>query len=199
MNENPDEADDLRISERLHDVLTMIMCPTAGCCLPLGECSPMATRRSQNVSASPATKSLAMPPRNPVDPFGKTAAGIPYKRGRAAEVFSELAKGTVARDKQIAVLAHRGLRAALSQDRDNAPAAFVRWLQQTTRAGLANQNMSAHPADRERLRLLKAFVETPVTDFFKQEQPASIPSVIGIQCGKPATKPTVDCWTTWAS
>src|SRR5450631_375396 len=31
MTEFPDEIDDPRISERLHDVLTMIMCPIAGC------------------------------------------------------------------------------------------------------------------------------------------------------------------------
>jgi hypothetical protein len=31
MTEIPDEIDDPRISERLHDVLTMIMCPIAGC------------------------------------------------------------------------------------------------------------------------------------------------------------------------
>lgn len=31
MTEIPDETDDLRINERLHDVLTMIMCPIAGC------------------------------------------------------------------------------------------------------------------------------------------------------------------------
>jgi hypothetical protein len=31
MTEIPDETDDPRISERLHDVLTLIMCPIAGC------------------------------------------------------------------------------------------------------------------------------------------------------------------------
>jgi hypothetical protein len=31
MTEMPDEPDDPRISERLHGVLTMIMCPIAGC------------------------------------------------------------------------------------------------------------------------------------------------------------------------
>ncbi len=31
MTDMPDEIDDPRISDRLHDVLTMIMCPIAGC------------------------------------------------------------------------------------------------------------------------------------------------------------------------
>ena len=31
MTDIPDETDDPRISERLHDVLTLIMCPIAGC------------------------------------------------------------------------------------------------------------------------------------------------------------------------
>jgi hypothetical protein len=31
MTDTPDEPDDPRISDRLHDVLTMIMCPVAGC------------------------------------------------------------------------------------------------------------------------------------------------------------------------
>jgi hypothetical protein len=31
MTDMPDETDDPRISDRLHDVLTMIMCPIAGC------------------------------------------------------------------------------------------------------------------------------------------------------------------------
>jgi len=117
-----------------------------------------------------------------LDPFGKTAAGVPYKRDSAANVFSELVKGAAARDKQIEVIAHRGLRQALALDRDRAGETLVAWLQQTTKAGLANENMSAHPADRERLRLLQKFVETPVVEFFKKDEPAGIPWVIGVRC-----------------
>ncbi len=117
-----------------------------------------------------------------IDPFGKTAAGIPCKRCPAATVFAELRKNGTACTTQIGAIAHQGLRQALLNQIGDAPAALIRWLQRTTQAGLRNRNMSSHPADRERLRLLETFVATPVADFLKPEQPATIPWVIGIRC-----------------
>jgi 5-methylcytosine-specific restriction endonuclease McrA len=117
-----------------------------------------------------------------LDPFGKTGKGVPVKRIPAANVMADLLKGAAVRDKQIAAIAHRKLRTTLANNCEQAAQSLVEWLQQSTNAGLANGNMSAHPADRERLRLLETFVNTPVAEFLKSENPAAIPWVIGIRC-----------------
>ena len=117
-----------------------------------------------------------------LDPYGTTGQGVPVKRIPAAAVFAGLQKGPAVRDRQIAAIAHRTLRTALAHAGAQAGAALVAWLQQSTRAGLANGNMSAHPADCQRRRLLETFVNTPVADFLRTESPAAIPWVIGVRC-----------------
>lgn len=69
-------------------------------------------------------------------------------------LYAELVKGDADRDKQIQVIAHRGLHAQLEQHRDCAAETLLAWLQQTTQGGLATGNMPAHPADLERVLLL---------------------------------------------
>jgi hypothetical protein len=117
-----------------------------------------------------------------LDPFGKTRAGVPVKRVSGADVLTELRGAVRDRDNQIAVIAHRTLRTKLESNREGAGETFVRWLQQATRAGLENRNMSVHPADAERKRLLEQFVSTPIERFFAAENPATIPWLVGIRC-----------------
>lgn len=117
-----------------------------------------------------------------LDPFGKTKSGIPVKRVPAMDVLVALRAGPVARDKQIKMIAHRTLRKLLTESRDDAPTALIRWLQQTTKAGLDGDSMSPHPADRERGRLLDVFVNSSPADFLAQDNPLTIPWVIGVRC-----------------
>ncbi len=79
----------------------------------------------------------------------KTAAGEGCLR-----LHAELVEGDANRDKQIQVIAHRGLHAQLEQHRDCAAETLLAWLQQTTQAGLAASNMPAYPADLERVLML---------------------------------------------
>lgn len=69
-------------------------------------------------------------------------------------LYADLVKGDTDRDKQIQVIAHRGLHAQLEQQPDCAAETLLAWLQQTTQAGLATGNMPANPADLERVLLL---------------------------------------------
>ncbi|MBC8877193.1 MAG: RRXRR domain-containing protein [Planctomycetes bacterium] len=117
-----------------------------------------------------------------LDPFGKTAAGIPMKRMPAATVLANLLKGEKQRDNQIDVIAHRTLRESLLANRDTAGETFVLWLQKSVRAGLTNDEMSSHPADQERRRLLGEFTAAPVSEIVAEPKGSKIPWTIGIRC-----------------
>lgn len=117
-----------------------------------------------------------------LDPFGKTLSGVPMKRIPAADVLTALRKAGSESQNQIESIANRGLRVKLKESGDNIPERFLQWLQDSVRAGLRVAQMSSHPADIERRRLLTEFTDHPIAAFFRAEQPAVIPWVIGIRC-----------------
>ena len=133
-----------------------------------------------------------------VDPFGKTAEGEPLKRKPAADVLKKLlSKKKSERDSQIAAIAHGGLRALLEKHKEQAPLEFVRWLQRTTKRGLARATVGDHPSDKARYDQQREFVDAPPEEFLpaaassgvQQERGSTqkrkrkqIPPTIGIRC-----------------
>ena len=115
-----------------------------------------------------------------LDPFAITRSGKPAKRVPAAKVLAELLLDAGRRDKQIAGIANRGLRNLLEAAPQNAPMAFVTWLQQTTRDGLADGTMGNHPADQARRQQLEKFVAATVENVIADDEP--IPAVVGVRC-----------------
>ena len=114
-----------------------------------------------------------------LDPLGMTTSGLPLKRTVATSVLTNLKTANKV-DAQIAAIAHRGLRTALSKNPAHSPTAFVRWLQQSVAAGLTQNTMSRHPADIERRRLLTDFVAALVEHVV--DSTVSIPEIIGVKC-----------------
>ena len=118
-----------------------------------------------------------------LDPFGKTASGVPVKRVPAASVLASLLKGDKERDSQIDSIAHRTLREELLRDKTNAATSFVAWLQKSVQAGFTGGTpMSSHPADQERRRLLAEFVAMPIPDVLSDTSGSKIPWTIGVRC-----------------
>jgi hypothetical protein len=116
-----------------------------------------------------------------LDPFGKTATGVPTKRIPAAAVLAELRQSEAGRDKQIALIAHRGLRRLLEANPAHASAALVRWLQKSVLAGLRKNELSRHPADVARKRLLASFAAADVAALLSAENSITIPWIIGVK------------------
>ncbi len=118
-----------------------------------------------------------------LDPFGKTALGVPVKRVSAASVLAALLKGDKERKSQIDTIAHRALRNELQRDMANAATVFVAWLQKSIQAGFKGGTaMSSHPADQERRRLLAEFVAMPIPDVLSDPSGSKIPWTIGVRC-----------------
>jgi 5-methylcytosine-specific restriction endonuclease McrA len=117
-----------------------------------------------------------------LDPFGKTASGMPVKRKPAPDVLSELLKSPTKRDKQINAIAHHSLREKLTQQRDGAPEEFVRWLQESIKTSLRSNNTPSHPADCEKRRLLEEFVTANPAEVVSRDSTVDIPWTVGIRC-----------------
>ena len=128
------------------------------------------------------------------DPFGATGEGQPLKRKPADDVLVTLLDAKT-RDRQIAAIAHVGLRSLLESRPEEAGRLFVGWLQKTTSKGLAEGQRGTHPSDLARYEALETFVNTPVEEFLrpklstedkrKDEPPPerpTIPPTIGIRC-----------------
>lgn len=116
-----------------------------------------------------------------LDPFGKTRGGLPLKRKPAAAILEKLRGPANARDKEISLIAHRGLRQRLESNRADAAAELVRWLQESVRSGSGLIRMTRHPADQARRRILESFAAAEVADVLSRESPAEVPWIIGIK------------------
>jgi 5-methylcytosine-specific restriction endonuclease McrA len=117
-----------------------------------------------------------------LEPVGKTKAGLPIHRERASKVLANL-QDPDKRASQISRTAHPALRKLLESDPAKSPERFVRWLQQTTKAGLSAAKMSNHPSDRARKRMLMEFVDAPVERFLNSgDDHQEIPGLIGVRC-----------------
>ena len=120
---------------------------------------------------------------NLLDPvrITKDKEGSPrvFKRAKAADVLANL-RNDKKRPKQIDAIARKELRQKLKADPSNAARQFVRWLQKTTKAGLADGLMGNHPADVARKRILTEFVEATLESILEGE--VQIPHTIGVSC-----------------
>lgn len=114
-----------------------------------------------------------------LDPFGATRTGLPLKRKPASAVLANL-KDETALAAQVEAIANPGLRRVLQKDPEHADEKFVAWLQQTIRESLKRAEMSAHPADRARRKLLEQFVGAPVEKVVAGEE--AIPPTVGVRC-----------------
>jgi len=129
-----------------------------------------------------------------LDPFGQTADGQPLKRKPADAVLSALLDEKH-RDAEIESIAHRGLRGLLRRRPEDAAEHFVRWLQESTRAGMSAAIRGRHPSDEVRYAALEEFIDTPAAEYLRKKEPKpertdglapaerkAIPETIGIRC-----------------
>jgi hypothetical protein len=117
------------------------------------------------------------------EPYGQTKTGEPLRRKPAADVLANLKSGGAARAKQIGLVANAGLRKRLAENPERSPETFIRWLQKSVEAGLANGGPDpTHPADIARRDQLAAFARADASAFCRKEGVAEIPGVIGVRC-----------------
>ena len=125
-----------------------------------------------------------------LDPFGATKSGTPLKRVPGTTVLTELLE-PIKRGGRISAISHPGLRKLLqSGDERKAAERFVGWLQQTCGKGLATTAAGSHPADQERIRLLREFASAPIADVLAGT--IAIPWTIGVRCTNQGAKGQLD-------